>query len=58
MSEERKESTHKSVNKEPSINKLIEEIELRWKSGNSIPIERVHIRHDEWLLIRKHLQKS
>lgn len=28
--------------------KLIAEISLRFKSGNSVPVERAHIRADEW----------
>lgn len=31
---------------------LIEQIDLRFRSGNSIPIERAHVTAEEWTEIR------
>ena len=32
---------------------LIERIDLRFRSGNSIPVERAHITADEWSALKR-----
>jgi hypothetical protein len=31
-------------------------MELRFKSGNSVPVERAYIKPEEWALVRQQLQ--
>lgn len=35
-----------------AVNSLAEDISLRFKSGNEIPIERVYLRAEEWEIIK------
>lgn len=43
---------------EPSIKKLIEDIDTRFKSGNSVPIERAYIKPLEWEAIKRAINDS
>lgn len=37
---------------------VIEKINLRFKSGNSIPIERTHLTADEWAELKDRLRNA
>jgi len=39
---------------------ILEELALRFRSGNSVPVERAHLKRDEWgeLLVRISLENT
>lgn len=41
-----------------TLNQIIQDIELRFKSGNSVAIERAFIKPDEWEAIKRAMNDS
>jgi hypothetical protein len=51
--------SHPDAPKGPiDIKKLIESIDLRFVSGNNVPVERAHVRVWEWAEIKQLLAKG
>jgi len=38
--------------------KVIQELNLRFTSGNEVPVERVYIRRDEWTALVHHIVRA
>lgn len=41
-----------------NVQKIIEDMEARFKSGNEVPVERAHIKREEWNLIKQALLQN
>ena len=39
-----------------TLQKLVEEIELRFKSGNDVPVTRATLKKEEWESLKQHLE--
>lgn len=44
--------------KEKTIQQILEDMKLRFTSGNEIPVERAHIRADEWPIVLKYINAA
>lgn len=44
--------------KTKSIQQIVEDMKSRFTSGNDIPVERAHIRADEWPVVLQYINKA
>lgn len=38
-----------------TVVQIIEDMEMRFRSGNEVPVERAHLKREEWNIIRNAL---